>query len=385
MTWILVLLSAVALLAALTLAVVAFAARAITIGSSKPIAYQVDGDGNIRLPTNERTTLPGQFGLLHDSGRGHIRVGAVVKNPAGSTHLTRKLEAHSGTVPASNSTALWVRDAYRTPADLGLAFEEVHITTETGPAPAWVIYPSDTNCGSIWAIHLHGIRTTRSVVLPGLAALRDLPVTSLVPSWRGDSEGPPVPGGGSSLGTTEWSDVEVALRFAHAQGATSVLLVGWSLGGTIARLLLHRSELSPMICGMVLVAPVISWQKVVAGAIGAAHLPAILTSAVGALLRTPILCRLAGIRQPIHLDQLEVGQPIPGRDVPTLVIHNPADELVPHALITQFVSDNAPNTRLVTFPPAPHAMEWNTAPEQFHDSLQSWFIEQLNDLDGKST
>ncbi|CAN5489830.1 hypothetical protein BH10ACT7_BH10ACT7_20790 [soil metagenome] len=355
------------------LALTVLASRGVTIGARKPIAFEVDEAGSIRLQTDVRTTLPGRFGLLHDAARGYVRVGPILRK--GPRHTFRRIEAETGTPLPRRGTALWIRDVFRSPADLGLPFEEVSIDTSAGVCPAWVIPPIPVGTDSgVWVVHLHGIRSTRSVVLPGVAALKDLPVTSLVPSWRGDSEGPATSGGGSSLGWMEWRDVERALEFASTQGARTIILIGWSMGGTIARLLMRSSRFADDVAGLALVAPVTSWRAVVANAVRTARLPAATAAGVEFVLGNRVLCRLAGLVEPVRLADLEWG--VDGdRAVPTLVIHNPGDDLVPHALIADFVRQK--QAELVVFEASLHATEWNGSPARFESELRGWVRRQI--------
>ena len=181
-----------------------------------------------------------------------------------------------------------------------------------------------------------------------------------------------MPGVGSTLGWMEWRDVDVALEYALLHGARSFVLVGWSMGGTIANLLLKHSRFAENIVGLVLVAPVTSWRAVVANAVRAARLPAVTTAGVEFLLGNRLLCHLAGLRDPVHLADLEAEADHRDRPVATLVVHNPDDELVPHELLTEFVALNGTSADLLTFEPSPHAMEWNVDPDRFERELGSW-------------
>lgn len=356
----------VVVLAALSLLAVAFAAaRSLVVGrSAQPITYNRVGD-HIEFASTELTRAEGSYGLLALDGV-HARIDAVLDEQG--TTVIRRLGAVTGGLLPTRGEGRWVRDVCPTPAELGLSFTEVAIATAGGPSPAWLIPGSAGD--DVWAIHLHGIRTTRSVVLPGAIALLPTGVTSLVPSWRGDSEGPSIVGGGSSLGQEEWRDVEAALEFAVASGARSIVLVGWSMGAMIGTLLLQNSRLSDRVVGLVMVAPVTSWRTVVAHAVRAARLPAIVGPLVEGILRTPGLCRLAALGAPVRLRDLDSAAS--RVNVPTLVIHNPGDPAAPFAASVDFVNQNGEYAQLVVFEEAPHAMEWNREPQRFEETITNW-------------
>lgn len=356
----------VLVLAALAVLVVAIAAaRSLVVGRlAAPIKYNLVGD-DIEFDATELTRAAGSYGLLSADGV-HARIDAVLEEHG--TSVTRTLGPVTGGALPTRGEGRWVRDVYPSPTELGVSFTEVAIATAGGPSPAWLIPGSGDD--TVWALHLHGIRTTRSVVLPGVRALQPTGVTSLVPSWRGDSEGPSTVGGGSSLGQEEWRDVEEALEFAVASGARSIVIVGWSMGAMIGTLLLKNSQLADRVVGLVMVAPVTSWRTVVAHAVRAARLPAIVGALVEGILRTPGLCRLAGLGAPVRLAALDSAAA--RVTVPTLVIHNPGDPTAPFAASVDFVNQNGEYAELVVFEEAPHAMEWNREPRRFEETITNW-------------
>ncbi len=353
-------------IAVLLLLIVAFAAaRSLVVGATpRPISYNLEGD-RIELAATELTRAAGSYGLIAVNGV-HARIDAVLED--NGTSLTCTLGRVTGGQLPPRGQGRWVRNVYPSPAELGLPFADVGIATAGGISPAWVV-PGHANSG-VWAIHLHGIRTTRSVVLPGVAALLPTGVTSLVPSWRGDSEGPPTFGGGSSLGQEEWRDVEAALEFAVASGARSIVLVGWSMGAMISTLLLKNSRLADHVVALVMVAPVTSWRTVLAQAVRAARLPQVVGFLVERILSIPGVCRIAGLGAPVQLAKLDSAAS--RVSVPTLVLHNAGDPIAPFAATVNFCERNKEFAELVVFENAPHAMEWNREPQRFEETVSTW-------------
>lgn len=142
------------------------------------------------------------------------------------------------------------------------------IETAAGPCPARKI---DGN--STWAIHIHGLGSTRAGTLRGVQVATDLGYSSLVVSYRNDGKGPTVGTGRSTLGWTEADDVEEAIHDAVRHGADRIVLFGWFMGGAIAIQLALRPHLAPLIAGLVLDSPVLDWSSVIRANCTRAGLP----------------------------------------------------------------------------------------------------------------
>ncbi|MDJ0336604.1 alpha/beta fold hydrolase [Salinibacterium sp. G-O1] len=355
------------------------ARQLVAAPAPKQLAFELHQSDAVRFPVTPQTVLPGEYGLIYDNGRGHARIGSVIDGGAEQGFVIRAFSSVTGTAIPRQGEGAFVRDVYRTPAALGLPFENVDIVSDAGTSPAWVVTPGSGSYSTVWAIHLHGIRTTRSVVLPGVLALSGLGITSLVVSWRGDTEGPQTANGTSFLGQEEWRDVEAAIAFVMSSGAESIIFIGWSMGATIARLLMERSRFRDRVAGMVLISPVTSWRAVIKRAIRAARLPAAVAWGVEVALGNRVLSRFAGLSTPVSLGALESVSTNHTRPVPTLVIHNPGDDLVPFSTVAAYVARNSKHTELVVFEESPHAMEWNVEPKKFEETLRTWASALLHD------
>ena len=97
--------------------------------------------------------------------------------------------------------------------------------------PAWLLEPRQAN--GRWAVLVHGRAARREECLRALPALLRLGFTCLVVTYRNDPTAPPAPDGRYNLGLSEWRDVESALEYAAAAGASGVVLGGWSMGGAV--------------------------------------------------------------------------------------------------------------------------------------------------------
>ncbi|WP_338320968.1 alpha/beta fold hydrolase, partial [Streptomyces lonarensis] len=136
---------------------------------------------------------------------------------------------------------------------LGIDFADTAVPSELGPLPAWFV----PGARDLWVIALHGLGSTRSYALNLLPFLTELGLPVLVPAYRGDPGTRTAPDRLSRLGATEWRDADAALRHAAAYGARRVLLLGWSVGATMALYTAARSPLHGRIAGLVLDSPVL--------------------------------------------------------------------------------------------------------------------------------
>ncbi|MFV0461303.1 MAG: alpha/beta hydrolase family protein [Actinomycetales bacterium] len=214
-------------------------------------------DETVRLELDQFTRAPGEYGVWWDDRAGHARLGDIVAIDGQAKAVDRKFIERSGSAPASRVE--WTGQVFAKPDDLGLWWSEVEIEAALGPAPAWHFL----GVGHDWVIHVHGIRVSRLSPLRGVPAFAELGYHSLVVSYRGDGDGPAAPGGASTLGLTEWLDVESAIDYALAHGAGRIFLMGWSMGGGIALLASERAHNREALSGVVLVAPATNWREII--------------------------------------------------------------------------------------------------------------------------
>ncbi|WP_164519674.1 alpha/beta hydrolase [Nocardioides ferulae] len=116
----------------------------------------------------------------------------------------------------------------RTPADLGLAYEDVRLPTADGVDLAGWWVPSE-NGGAV--VLLHGAGSTRTAVLDEAGVLADAGWGVLLLDARGHGESE---GSGMDFGWWGESDVAAALDFVAAQAGVSaerIGLLGLSMGG----------------------------------------------------------------------------------------------------------------------------------------------------------
>src|SRR5829696_6394482 len=183
----------------------------------------------ITLARTPDTELPGRYGLFTSGTESYVKLGSVLAEDA--TSVKRKLLTHIGAQTRISPDAAFSGWYYDSAEELHLPFTSELIGSGVGPCPAWLFPAGD---GSTWVIQVHGRGTTRAECLRAVPVFHGEGITSLVVSYRNDGEAPRSRAGTYSLGATEWRDVDAAVGFARRRGARRILLMGWSMGGSIA-------------------------------------------------------------------------------------------------------------------------------------------------------
>jgi hypothetical protein len=338
--------------------------RVIHPQRAKPTqVFAVDGD-DIVLSSTPLTRTAGVLGLLYDDERR-----LAVLEPHSPKHLSdgsvrRALRAPA---PAELRTGPGraVGNVFGSPEELGQPVQEVALATDLGPAPAWVIGPES---GDTWLVHLHGSLSGREGALRSVAAASAAGLPSLVPSFRGDGEGPPTPRGAFMLGQTEWRDIESALDYAVAHGAQRIVLLGWSNGASMALRIATSSKHCDAIAGVVAISPVLDWASTIRLGIKTSRLPRAVAAVALWALQHRLTSALLGAPEPLRFPELDWTEP----PVPALLLHSAGDRTTPHSASLRFKDRSPDRVTLPELPAVPHALEWNADPARFAELLTDW-------------
>jgi pimeloyl-ACP methyl ester carboxylesterase len=326
----------------------------------------------VTLQADARTRAPGTYGLLLPGI--HIVVGAVVSENPESSEVTREIIEWTGPLVAGKMRGSWTGQAIAAPEKLNMDYEEVSLGAAAGELPAWIFRPAHPS-PDVWAIHVHGLRSSRYSMLRSVESATNLGMTSLVPSYFGDAENHSQ-GQVCHYGSLEANDVEKALAYATEHGAKAIYLFGWSMGATISLLLTETSNYRSLIKGLVLVSPGPNTEAVIAENARTAGLPRMIAKIVPKILSTPLLSRLASLTEPVNFEKLNWTHTPARLDIPALVLHSRGDTEVPYSLSAEFAMANPEKVTLKEFPAVPHQCEWNSAPKLFEDEVAAWFRER---------
>jgi alpha-beta hydrolase superfamily lysophospholipase len=338
--------------------------------------------GTLRLSLNGDSSLPGDYSFWFGQGTGHARLGQVVARTASS--VTRKVLAVDFGELADAKHGRFNGWFYLSPRELDVPYEDVKIQTTLGPAPAWLI-PADTGSEEPdtgrWVIQVHGRATVRQEVLRSIPVFRDAGYTSLLISYRNDGEAPSTADHRYSLGDTEWLDVESAILFALDNGATEIILMGWSMGGATVLQAATRSRVASVIRAVVLDSPVINWVDTLMYQGEAMSLPGPVKSGVLALISKPWGRVLTGQAESIDLKRLDFVERASELQVPILILHSDDDGFVPSNGSRELAGARPDIVTFVGYDVARHTKLWNYDRKLWNASIRDW-LTQLDATDG---
>lgn len=344
-----------------------------TAGTSWFLASQILGlEGGRRYPvrirgfSGDRITLsrtvdterPIPLGFLWPGG--HLRLGDVVTKDR-ATVVREVVSVTRGTPRAGlrGYSSGYVFDG--DPSCRGLEFSDVTVPGGLGEFPAWLVPPTAGPRSGTWIIAVHGRAAPLGEALRILPTLAGSGHPTLVVSYRNDANAPPSRDRRFHLGDTEWRDVEDAIEYARGNGATDVVLYGWSMGGAIALNLLRRSRLAPLVSGLIMDCPVIDWIATITLIARRLAMPRTWTWTV---------LRIVEQRLGIRLRTLDHRPFAPSMTIPTLVIVDHDDMTVDPDPALEFARD-APSdlTTLLATHGAGHCRSWNLDPAGYETAV----------------
>ncbi|MCY7413782.1 MAG: alpha/beta fold hydrolase [Salinibacterium sp.] len=332
---------------------------------------EVDASGErliVILDRTAATAAPGLYCLLLEHG-GLVRLSHKVED-RGPGRVGREVLGEPCDRLTAGDRASWSGIFFASPQDAGLEATDVEVQTDVGPAPAWLITPRDASSAT-WAIHIHGLGSTRAGTLRGVQVALEAGMTSLVVTYRNDGEGPIGGTGRSELGAAEVDDVRAAVRVARENGAASVILVGWSMGAAIALHLAAEPELRSIVAGLVLESPVLDWVSTITANCARSGLPAWSGALVMPWLNFRLLARMTGLTNPVGLRRCDWIARADELTVPTLILHGTLDRSSPFELSSRLKTLRPDIAHLELFD-ADHTMTWNSDRERWRDVVASW-------------
>lgn len=331
----------------------------------------------IVLERDEDTLRPGVYGLDWQSG--HAVIGRVLGSDEHT--VTRRLLDTWGYLVAGEKVAVDSSVYAGNPRQArGLPFKTVSIPGELGPMRAWYIpaaAPANASPGhtapppgdgaeqtpATWAIVVHGINDDPQVGLRLAPTLRAAGLASLLITYREDLGAPQSPDGFHHMGLTEWRDLQAAALYALSHGAHSLVLVGYSMGGSLVTQFMQHSRLADRVRGLILDAPALSWPAILSYNATEMGLPGFTAKPVEWAIGARIDADWDDLDALDHTDDLEL---------PILLFHGLDDTVVPVETSDELAAKLPRWVAYHRLPHAEHTQSWNVDPALYQRRVQAF-------------
>lgn len=206
---------------------------------------QFTARGTVILPGTHKSWAP-LMGLR--TARAMYRLGPVPEpvDPTRSTGCEREYTRIAGPAePPGTYGARFYTYQWYTAEEAGLVETSHSIPTPFGIAPAKMWQAPQATNGDIWVIGVHGRSAVHEELLrmAVIACNRGFPFLAI--SYRNDQVGGPHTDGVSRMGTTEWEDVDWAIKYAQQHGAKRIILLGASQGASLVAYWLEHAQSNP--------------------------------------------------------------------------------------------------------------------------------------------
>ncbi|MBD7958715.1 alpha/beta hydrolase [Microbacterium sp. Sa4CUA7] len=335
---------------------------------------EVDGDRRLLvLDRTRETAARGVYNLWVETGE-WVRVSDEVLDRSSDQIARVVTDAANDFLAFAGDRFSWSGIYFANPADAGLSATDVSIDTGAGVAPAWLIEGEEN--GSTWAIHIHGLGSSRAGTLRGAQVATELGYTSVIVSYRNDGEGPRLGTGRSTLGLTESEDAEAAVEHAIQNGAQRIVLFGWSMGAAIALRVASRARERGVIAGLVLDSPVLNWIDVIKANCARSGLPGAAGNLATPWLTFGPFARMVGLPSAIPLREFDWVQRAEELTVPMLILHGVRDDSAP-INVSEALRDRRPDLVQLESFDAGHTLAWNSDPSRWRYAVSAWLAKQL--------
>jgi pimeloyl-ACP methyl ester carboxylesterase len=325
-------------------------------------------ESTVTISATSDTVVPGRYSLWFSRGTGHAKIGQIIEQ--NSVSVTRELLAVDYGDLARAKRGYLAGWFYLSPEELEVPYREVLIDSPVGPAPAWFV-PAAEGSGR-WLIAAHGRGVRRQECLRVIPVARRCGYTSLLVSYRNDGDAPSSEDGRFGLGDTEWPDIEAAIDYAVANGATEVVLMGWSMGGAIVLQTATRARNASLITGLILESPVINWFETLGYQAEALHVPKPVGFVATELISRSWSGRLTGQAEPIALDRLDFVTRAAELTIPVLLLHSVDDGFVPAGSSRALAAARPDIVSYDEFSIARHVKLWNYDPDRWNSEIGGW-------------
>ena len=309
----------------------------------------------------------GVYGVDLPAGWLHVAavLGATVED--GYDVVTRTLEFTRGATPTPGTPADFDSWYYENdPSDLNLSYEDVVFRSPLGEFDAWLVPASDDT----WAILIHGKGAERREGLRLLESINAAGHPALIINYRNDPGEPADPSGYYRYGSTEWAEVEGAVRYALDNGAKDVILVGMSTGAAHALSFFYESDLADVVAAAIFDSPNIDFGRTVDYEASQRSLPLVGVKIPQSL--TTVAKFISSLRFDFDWSQHDFIDDAAAIDFPILVFHGSADGTVPLDVSERLRDERPDLVTLVVVDGAEHVQSWNADPTRYGKEVETF-------------
>lgn len=229
-----------------------------------------------------------------------------------------------------------------TPADYGLPYEDVEMTTEDGlTLRGWYIPPDAEDADSA-AIFLHGLSSNRLHFIQEAKVLHEAGYGALLYDMRGHGASD---GQFSSLGANEVDDVAYAIDFLGARGIEDIVVIGESVGGATA---LMATERYSQVQGVIAISAFSSPKDLINDLNGRLGLPELFDNLVIFWMEQFTNSDMTTVTPLTAVDEIE--------SKPVLVMHGGRDTTVPMSHARRLFDATTPPNELWIIPEGGHGI-----------------------------
>ncbi|MER6944434.1 hypothetical protein ABT294_10455 [Nonomuraea sp. NPDC000554] len=326
-------------------------------GASYPLEVLAYDGGRVTLKGGGDTAAPGSYGLTWPDG--NATLGRTV-SASGDVVIREVERVRRGTLRPGLRAYLdrWMWGHEDPTSALGLPFQKVNVRGELGDFPAW----RTEGDSKTWVIAVHGRNANASEALRFVPVFHRLGMPVLGISYRNDEGAPASDDGKFHLGATEWKEVAAAIDYARGQGASGVILYGFSMGGGIVPMTARNVPNAP-IKGMILDSPVMDWRAPIE--LGARQLgvPRWLASVGEFVVERRTGLSFDDLDQVRHADEFKA---------PILMFVDDDDATVPTGPSLEFAGRRPDLVTLVRTEGGGHVGSWNVDPTGYERALRDF-------------
>ncbi|MDH3248087.1 MAG: lysophospholipase [Acidimicrobiia bacterium] len=245
---------------------------------------------------------------------------------------------------------------FATPQEAGLDVTEIQYDSPIGPMDAWVV----DGTRSEWIIHVHGRAAGREEALRAMVFLDEAGYHQMAITYRNDPGQPVDASGEYRYGVTERDDLAAAVEYAREQGATDIVLYGYSTGAAISMAYAIRQPIGS-VSAMIFDAPNIDLEETVdfeASQEELAGLPLPFTVTATAKF-------FAALRSDINWRTFDYVDRSAALSMPVLVFHGTEDLTVPLETSRQLAEARSDLVRFEVVEGAGHVQSYNADPASY--------------------